>query len=164
MTRFLRTMDGDLINTDRIERIEEAEPQLRAIFVDGSILPLVGDIDVIERVLLPVIAAAPGYVRLCHYDFDDGQAPFVERIPVVAWRIGDRRAFPVTVDNDNDDLSGVDTSVLLPDGRVVSASGDIFADEAAWMAAMEKEVKRRREAEARRKLKLVASTDDEASP
>lgn len=73
MTPFLRTTDGDLINADRIERIEDGGStdgrlRSRAIVGDGIRVTLVGDADVIERALLPVVVAAPGYVHLRYYD------------------------------------------------------------------------------------------------
>jgi hypothetical protein len=89
MTRFLRTDDGELINADRIERIVRS----RATLIDGTGVTLASDTDEIELALLPFVAAAPGYMHLRHYD--DGGGPWIERLPIVAWRIDADIARPV---------------------------------------------------------------------
>ena len=94
-------------------------------------------VDEIERMLLPVVAAAPGYMRLRYWE--DGAAVWVERMPVVAWRIDSDRALPVTPEQDEDAV--LVSGVLLPDGRVVMPGLQTFADEGAWRAAMDEQAK-----------------------
>ena len=67
-----------------------------AVFRDGDVSTiLTGDVDEIERALAPVVAAAPGYVRL-HYEGEGDDGPLIDRTPVVAWRITGNGAIPVS--------------------------------------------------------------------
>jgi hypothetical protein len=75
-------------------------------------------------------AASPGFTLLRFFgpvgvrgpdgrrlpDAGEGD-PYVEKMPIVAWRIDESHAVPVTPDDDDDNLVG--SGVLLPDGKVV---------------------------------------------
>ena len=154
MTRFLRTADGGLVNADRIERLDPEKTtgrvgnviwRSRAAFVASCDVTLAKDIGEISTALLPVVAAAPGYVRLRYFEAggDDG-GPWVDRMPVVAWRIAEDVALPVTPDEDRDDA--LRSGVLLPDGRVVQPFMQTFPDEGAWREEMARQVKGQRKA------------------
>lgn len=166
MTRFLKTVDDKLVNVDRIVRIEEggqagSQWRSRATLDDGTDAMLAGYIDEIERALLPVVAAAPGFTVLRYGELPDGESPLIERLPIVAWRIDRGFALPVTPDDDDEDIySFVMSGVLTPEGQVIGQSGEIYDGEAAWLkhaaqwAAIEREAKAEREA----KLALVPTS------
>ena len=150
MTRFLRTSSGGLINAARIERIEQGEERekrllrSRAILWDGGSLTLVDDVDKIEKALLPVIAAAPGFTFLRYYaDWDESGGPGVERLPVAAWRIDGDVALPVIPDDAMVSSNCIGSAVLMPDGQVVNPYVQTFANEAAWRVAMDAEAAKR---------------------
>ena len=152
MTRFLRTADGGLLNAARLDRIDPEKTtgkagnviwQARATLEDGGCVTLSLDKAVIETALLPVVGAGPGYVRLRYWDGEgeDGDG-LVDRMPIVAWRIAEDVALPVTPDEDRDDA--LRSGVLLPDGRVVQPFMQTFPDEAAWRGEMDRQVKAQR--------------------
>ena len=141
MTRFLRTDDGGLINADRIERIREADPdselgRLCATLSDGSSVMLANGADDLERLLAPVVAAAPGYVRLRYNRNAEefGVPAQVERMPVVAWQITEDAAYPIVPGNEIGRPYFIGEAVLLPDGRVVEVFEQTFDDENASLA------------------------------
>jgi hypothetical protein len=150
MTRFLRTADGGLVNADRVERIDDGarkglQWQARATLKEGGYATLSMDKAEIENALLPVVTALPGYVRLCYYaDGGDDGGPWVDRMPIVAWRIAEDIALPVTPDEDKDDT--LRSGVLLPDGRVVQPFMQTFPDEDAWRGEMDRQAKAQRKA------------------
>jgi hypothetical protein len=153
MTRFLKTDDGGLINADRIERIREREPvggprglgRSSATLSDGISVTLAYDVDTTRACALPVVAAAPGYVRLRYYDWPAGCGdPEVVRLPVVAWRIAEDCAIPVTLDAAAPGSLCIGEAVLQPDGQVVMPYDGRFSDETEWREEMEMEAKDRR--------------------
>jgi hypothetical protein len=160
MARFLRTSRG-LINADRIEQITGAagDPtrgRTRATLSDGEILLLDDRFDEIEKALLPVVAAAPGYKALFYYATGcDDDEPWVKRVPVVAWRIDKDVALPVTPDNDSIASNCTGWAVLMPDGRVVEPYMQTFPDEEAWRAEMAKDAEAQRKP---RKPKLESAS------
>jgi hypothetical protein len=91
--------------------------------------------DRLGRALAPIVPATPGFVCLRYYDFNDGEEPFYERLPIVAWRVAQRKTYPV-VPNDEYVCPITREAVLLSDGRVVEMAGDIFDNEEAWRSAI----------------------------
>jgi hypothetical protein len=155
MTRFFSRGYGDLINADRIESITPVKKNeswgSRAILKDGKDVTLQGDLDEIRRLLLPVVAASPGFTLLRFFGpvgvrEPDGQRlpdagegdPYIEKMPIVAWRIDESHAVPVTPnDSDDDRISNlIGAGVLLPDGQVVMPFDARFDNEEAWLAEM----------------------------
>jgi hypothetical protein len=152
VARFLSLGFGDvLINADRIDKIERDEGRRsRAILNDGGSVMVQDAIDVVERSLLPVVAASPGYTLLRFFGGlgtrgPNGEClphagednPYVERLPIVAWRIDDSHARPVTPHDDDDAISNlIGSGVLLPDGQVAVPFTGTFENEAAWQAEM----------------------------
>ncbi len=164
---FLRTFDGGMINAAVIERIEEdprakAIPRAMAILTNGRSVKLSDGVEAVEDAFLPVVAATPGYMRLRYHDNryhegDDEGGPLIERMPIVAWRISDLGAHPITPGDDllvASNAVGSD-GVLTPDGLVIMGHGDGWCqDEAAWREA------KAEEAEAERAK--AASADEDA--
>jgi hypothetical protein len=147
LTRFLST-GVSLVNADRIDRIEVGEQHgerwgSSATLRDGTSLPLIDDIDEIEKALLPVVAAAPGFTFLRYYIDWDESGPGIERMPIVAWRIDGATALPVIPDDASTEGNCIGSGVLLPDGQVVRLYVQTFANETAWRAAMDAEAARR---------------------
>jgi hypothetical protein len=165
MTRFLRTDDGELINPDRIERIGEVTKPIRglersrATLSDGISVTLTCEIDAIERALLPVVVAAPGYVHLRYYDDAEEGEPDIQetvvRMPIVAWRIAADRALPVLVTELMESSACFGEAVLQPDGQVVAPYEGRWLDEAEWRAEMKAVAKATRKAQAEREAKLA---------
>jgi hypothetical protein len=161
--RFLRTTRGGLVNADQIERIDEEREKygLRhslAILKEGGSVELTETLQDIEDGFRPVVAAAPGYVRIryCEEWNEDGSAG-VERLPIVAWRIDGGVAFPITPDDN--EIDGLNAAVLMPDGQVVQSFMARFDNEAAWLAEMEREAVKRRQAEVKRKASEKEETN-----
>ncbi len=113
----------------------------------GDSLEIDGDIDKIRKSLLPVVAAAPGHFVIRCAEDKDGK-PWTYRSQIVAWRIDDDRAIPVTPLDHDDDSNG---AILSPDGSVAMPYDRTFETEAEWFAEM---LVRSRE-EKQRKLKVV---------
>jgi hypothetical protein len=130
MTRFLRTEGGGQVNADRIDRIDRG----RAILADGTSVKLVDDDVDLEDILAPVVASAPGYVRLRAWP-EEGLPLLTERLPIVAWRLTRFMTWPVVPADNADDGQH---AVLLPDGRVIVPFGDTFDNEEAWRSARER--------------------------
>jgi hypothetical protein len=166
VTKFLRTADGGLINADRITRIEDeagatkARRRSRAIFSDGKAVTLADDINEIENTLLPVVAAAPGHTLLRYYtEWTVDGGPGIERLAIVAWRVAENCALPVTPDVDEKSSNCIGEGVLQPDGQVVRSYDATFADEVAWRAEMETRAESlRAKAERVAKLALVPTS------
>lgn len=136
MPRFLRTDDDNvLVNADRIDRIVQS----RATLSDGTSVMLANGDDDLERLLAPVVAAAPGYVRLRYHSgmLELGVPAQVERMPVVAWQITEDAAYPIVPGNEIGRPYFIREAVLLPDGRVVEVFEETFDDEKAWLAKLE---------------------------
>ena len=148
MTQFLNVDFKTLVNVDTIERVFVVGKKTWVALRGEDRLEVDGDIDKIRKSLLPVVAATPGhFVVRCGED-DDG-APWTHRSPVVAGRIDDDRAIPVTPDdNDGNDADG---ATLAPDGSVTMPYDRTFETEAEWRDEM---LVRSRE-EKQRKLKVV---------
>jgi hypothetical protein len=93
----------------------------RATLRDGTSLTLIDDLDEIEKALLPVVAAQPGYTLLTYYvEWAEDGGRGIDRMPVVAWRIDGVTALPVTPDSEEEKSSNcIGSGVLMPDGRVV---------------------------------------------
>jgi hypothetical protein len=149
MTTFLKTRSGELINAAFVRRITEHELTVTAYMADSKpMFEFEGSLDqnrleVVQRALMPVVPAAPGYLLLEY----SGPSPFgdsyVTRTPIVAWRCDGEMALPVTPDDQLECNFGRDTScpytkaVLCPDGRVVWPRIGVFADEATWLLRVE---------------------------
>ena len=164
MARFVRTNRG-LINADRIEQIvgtsgDPTRGRTRATLSDGETLLLDDSFDAIERALLPVVAATPGYTVLSYYATGgDDDGPWVERRPVTAWRIDKDVTLPVTPDTDDEHaFNCVGSGVLMPDGRVVQPYVGRFVDEENWRAAMAEEAEAQRKLRELRKPKLQSAS------
>jgi hypothetical protein len=147
MTRFLQTGNGGLINADIIDTIADEKNQhgvWRAVATlrDGSRAALTGPVSRVAQGLLPVVAAEPGYSQLAYFTSEDGS--FVNRQPIVAWRIEDDCAIPVTCETDSDAHNCVGAATLMPDGRVVWPYVQTFKDEAAWRKEMDAQAKARK--------------------
>lgn len=66
----------------------------------------------------------------------DGE-PYVDQMPIVAWRIDETRALPVTPDDDDDRISNlIGSGMLMPDGQVVMPFDATFDNEEAWRAEL----------------------------
>ena len=155
MARFLSLGFGaGLINPDRIDRVEpvDRDQGLRSIATlsDGSRGVISGDVYAIEKLMLPVVAAAPGFTLLRFFGPVGVRGPngerlphagegdaYVERMPIVAWRIDETHAVPVTSDDDDGRISNlIGSGVLLPDGQVVVPFDATFDNEEAWRTEM----------------------------
>jgi hypothetical protein len=135
MARFLRTADGGLVNADRIVEIK-GDQAIRDGY--GAVKLGVGDY---ERLLAPIVAAAPGFVRLCRYTQNDGDEPWIERLPVVAWQVSQFQTYPVVPDHGQAIPMGewrAIEALLLPDGRVIDPLGETFDSEDAWLRMLAK--------------------------
>jgi hypothetical protein len=147
MTRFLRTADGGLVNAEHIVRIERGGAILDDH--DETFVKLdKRDSNDLDRLLSPVVAAAPGFVRLRYYDHGDGDQPWIERMPIVAWLVDQFQAYPV-VAGDVDDGQGSKEAILLADGQVTEPYGERFDSEEAWRAGMDKRIRSRTPVEAK---------------
>jgi hypothetical protein len=155
MTRFLKTADHDFINADRIERLERGG----ATLTDGTFVELSAKQD-IDRLLAPVVAATPGFIRLRYYADGGGDGTaWVERLPIVAWRVCRLETYPV-VPGDTLDGSGCDgEALLLPDGQVLEPFVGRAASEKEWLAEMEKQA-----ASARLSARVQAEEKARAKP
>lgn len=92
MTQFLKTEDDYLINADTVAYISRTdEMEMLAHFKDKSAEPakLARWPDDVEVAAMPLLAAAPGFMKLRVYR----GATEVFRTPVVAWRISGVTAF-----------------------------------------------------------------------
>ena len=158
MTHFLNLDWQTLINADTIERIRDAPRKgahVQAVLRNGEAREISGDFEKIRRSLLPVVAAQPGYFVVSCGE-DEGK-PWTSRHQVVAWRIDDDRAIPVSPRED--ELGCCDT-VLAPDGSVTVPYEAVFDTEAEWVAEMaSRRVEERRRAEERR-LTVVESAGE----
>jgi hypothetical protein len=154
MTKFLRLETGGRVNADQIVQITYRGSGALATLRDGSYLKLSANMDEIEKELLPVVAAAPGYTLLQYYAQEDGVEAIITRTSIVAWRIDRDIAIPVTPDNDDDDCSNrIEYGVLLPDGQVIRPWLGACSNEEDWRAVVDQVAKDWQAA--RRKSKAV---------
>ena len=158
MTHFINLDWQTLINADTIERIGDAPRKgahVQAVLRNGEVREISGDLDKIRKSLLPVVPAAPGYF-VVNGGEDEGK-PWISRHQVVAWRIDDDRAIPVTP---REDEFGCCDMVLAPDGSVTVPYDTVFVTETEWAAEMaSRRVEERRKAEERR-LTVVESAGE----
>lgn len=105
MVRFLRTVDGGLINADMVYQIDEERREKgltrvwRALlldrrgFSDGcGHVRLADDIDGITKSLMPVVAASPGYMLLRYFtEWTEGGGR--RRLSAAGGRVADRQRF-----------------------------------------------------------------------
>ena len=93
-----------LVNVDTIGRIFIGGEKTWVVALQGGdSFEIDGDIDKIRKSLLPVVAAAPGHFVIRCAEDKDGK-PWTYRSQIVAWRIDDDRAIPVTPLDHDDDL------------------------------------------------------------
>jgi hypothetical protein len=103
-----------------------------AVFREGDVsATLTGDIDEVERALAPIVAAAPGYVRL-HYYIEGDDGSLIERTPVVTWRITGNGSVPVSPGEDVPWFSDA-VGMQLPDGRIDASVSAPHDDEKSWL-------------------------------
>jgi hypothetical protein len=140
--RFIKTREGTLLNVNQVISISDRSKKdfTYAIAVCHgefqSDVELAHNMSEIEYLLLPVVAAQPGFTELRFFANEEG-SPWVERLPIVAWRVDEEMALPVTPDNDaSDDLSYVGNGILLPDGTVLQPFIQKFPNEDEWTEAM----------------------------
>ena len=86
----------------------------------------------------------PGFFRLRYFDFNDGDPPVVERLPVVAWRISQYEAYPVVPGGEDNLPSEAEEAVLLPDGQVVELTGEVSESEEEWRRTIKRRLERRK--------------------
>ena len=152
MTKFLQSESG-MVNADQIVQIMYRGGAALATLRDGSYLKLSDDMDEINKQLLPVVAAAPGYTLLQYYAQEDGVEAIISRTSIVAWRIDRDIAIPVTPDDDDNAFNRIGYGVLLPDGQVIYPYIGADDNEEGWRARMDDEAKDWQAA--RRKSKAV---------
>jgi hypothetical protein len=147
--KFLRAANDTLINAERIERIYQRGPDYVVAEVIGAKrveeIYAPKDLHELAIALLPVVPAAPGFWRIaCLFDDNSADEPGVWREPIVAWRIGDDRAEPVTPEPTCPEEN---YAILYPDGQVSESENRNWASEAEWRN--DKIDRRRRELEER---------------
>jgi hypothetical protein len=97
------------------------------------------DISTDEAIKLtaPVVKADPGYFRLTFWGQDDGRG-WVDRQPVVAWRIMPQGAAPVTPIDEEPNPEPPNRAILYPDGKVLIPFDCQFRSEGEWRTYVEK--------------------------
>ena len=147
MTRFLRTEDDVLINAGQISRIEaHGEWRCRATLLDGSVVWIADEINFLEARLAPVVPATPGPTVL-DYGEDDRGNPVISHLNVVAWRLAEGLALPVTPASDE---------IFDPQaGPIIHQYKRILPNDGSWMREMARQAKQRREQNANPKLRPV---------
>jgi hypothetical protein len=149
MARFLRTSDGRLINTADIEEIRDEKDdkglwRTRAYLRQGSSAVIEEDVDRLERALLPVVPAAPGFALIQYLRGDGSDEETILREPVVAWRVHGGSTMPVEpVGLGWTDTDGM-SSVVFPDGSVYRIEDSWFANEQQWLEAQRREWQERK--------------------
>jgi hypothetical protein len=138
MTRFIKTTTDERINVDRIDKIARKMNKSTAFLTNGRSVTL-DDNRAINKMPLRIIAATPGYMLLRYFDHVSPIKPKIERLPVIAWRVNEGYAFPITpnrpfssIVNDNNCIS---TGLLLPDGQIIDSHA-IHPNETDWLEAM----------------------------
>ena len=124
MTQFLNVDFKTPVDADTVERVFLVGKKTWVALRGEDRLEIDGDIDKIRRSLLPIVAATPGHFIVRCGEDPDGKL-WIYRSQIVAWRIDDDRAIPVTPDdNDGNDVEGANTSAgrfrnhaLRPDVR-----------------------------------------------
>jgi hypothetical protein len=117
MVKFLLSRKFDeLVNVETICTIHATNDvrHSSAVTKDDLTVELLDNIYEINHGLCPVIATAPGYTLLVYNggenNFDDG-TDWVTREPIVAWRIINDQAAPITPE-DYSGLENLTTSIL----------------------------------------------------
>jgi hypothetical protein len=158
MPRFLRTEDGVLINVDQIKQIEaDGEWRCKATLNDGGGVWFADGIDFVEARLAPVVAATPGHT-VQDYGEDDYGNPVVTLLPVVAWRLADGLALPVTPA----DAETFDPRVRGgPDDHLYKRT---LPDQSGWWKAIAKSARDRRDYEAKQRARPPFSIVPDEKP
>ena len=123
---LILTLDG-YINSADIVRVTQGRDHAIIKTRAGDTWRSHSDAEAIVLMMAPVIPALPGYTVLTAHDAEEGEL-FVTRSPVVAWRILDDLAVPVTPDTEVGQVA-----VLFPDGQVVIPGMVSFKNEEAWL-------------------------------
>ncbi|EJU12393.1 hypothetical protein LH128_14027 [Sphingomonas sp. LH128] len=148
--KFFESRNGNLYPISSIERIiPSSEPTsvghlryARAFLKgDGGAPVEIYDtqIEAIKRAGQAFVPAQDGFFVLGYYHSDDLEnlEPWIDRTPILAWRMGEYGPDPVTLDEMyNEDLR-THHAILRPDGKVMSpALQTDYDDLEKWEAAM----------------------------
>jgi hypothetical protein len=135
---FVKTKQGDLINTMDIVRVRKGGGEAVAELRDGSveILHVWLTPDRMAKANQAVLPALPNFELLTAWS-SDGEVMF-NRQPIIGWRIGPGSPDPIVVDELSHEGSDCDFAIKCPDGQVIAYGDADFETEALWRAQMEK--------------------------
>jgi len=135
---FVRTKQpGCVVNTRHIVKVEALKNSAFATLATGDGVTLEGYYyDLVPMLEYETtVAALPGWEALFFHCAEDAPAlnGWVQREPVVAWRISGSHALAVTVDPDN-----VPLTLLRPNGTVTNPYDQDWDDLDAWLEHVRK--------------------------
>lgn len=130
---LISTLDG-YINSADIVRVTQGRDYAVIRTRDGETWRAYAEADNIAMLSAAVIPALPGYTVLTAHG-DEAGGLFVTRSPVVAWRIDEHMAVPVTPDDECGQIA-----ILCPDGHVIVQHETTFKTEEAWLEERKREV------------------------
>lgn len=155
---FIRTPSGEYVNASRIVSMRRHSPQQTVVVIDsgdGS-SPRQDVIDdsvdaLATRLSGAIVPAEAGHYTVRFWpgdgsdgdDGSDGGGGWIEKLAVVAWRVADGQAFPVTIDSPDETMidSVSRRYVLTPSGEVEDPGNRTWSSLASWQADMRKKAK-----------------------
>lgn len=90
---LIETISG-FVNTDHVVCVDGKTAYLAGNPDGRQYVTLISDVD--EKAFYPVVQASPGFWLVCFYEVEGEPNFFVSKDPIVAWRITDAHAIPVT--------------------------------------------------------------------
>ena len=100
--RFIRTIEGGLVNSRHIVKLENNKSGVSATLVDGSRVGIAEDFRVLKEGLgYDLIPANPGFLLAMCFPEDSGEPGVIRTSEIIAWRVDDYSApTPVTYDGE----------------------------------------------------------------
>ncbi len=122
------------VNAGNIIRVTEREEGVSSVMIAGQEEFLRYEIpaDVLASRAGPAIPAQPGYVILRDTGYGERHARLTAD-PVVAWRIGSTKAYPVGL-IDSDRAKAAYVGLQRPDGAIVTDDDRLLDTVEAWLA------------------------------
>jgi hypothetical protein len=137
---FIETEDGVMVNAAEVTELRHTR-DWKAVVVKmrGGETRRLDDgltMEDVVRSTQQVIKADAGYFKLTFYSAENEEGEhFIDRQPIVAWRVTPFGLEPLTPDDDGETYRADRVcGVLYPDGRVNVASDRSYGTEAAWVA------------------------------
>lgn len=167
MSIFIETLEDAAINLDYVVRIERRgdkygdKCRLEVASPNGTYkADTYYSLNELTRLTKPLVPAHPGFYLLGAYALDDPEEIWIDKSPVVAWRVDGEYAEAVTTDDqahgDNLLLQGV----LTPDGEVVAPFDATWGSVEGWKKEAKERLEKYRERQ-QAKAKAKAITEKE---